>query len=165
MAPTSPKTSTSSSGPALVRKRRDLDRIRPDVLGLLDPVGLEDVDVERIDARLVAAASRLDVVALGAELERKDDEEPRQRRVREHRRGEVRESHPVVAEVTAERMAARILEDDLRAPEELLMLDLLVAEAEQGAEPRAVVVPAALDDACSDGAGRTARSCRGDARS
>jgi hypothetical protein len=109
------------------------------VLGLLDPVRPEDVGIERIAAVVGSIADRLDVVPLRPPLEREDDQEPGEWRVVEHRARELPDARPVGIEPAPERVTACVLEPCLGRAEQLLVLHLLVAEAEERTPLRGVV--------------------------
>src|SRR5262249_37886985 len=107
----------------------------------------QQVGVERVAGALGAVPDRLDVVRLGSPLERQQEQEARERSVLEEGAGERGDASLVEIEIATERMPARPLEDRLRLAEQLLVLQLLLAEAEKRAQVRAVAVPVLLHGA------------------
>src|SRR6185503_9090049 len=74
-------------------------------------------------------------------FEREHHEEAREQGVAEDRAVERPHAASVLVEVSAERKAARLLEPDFGAPEELLVLHLLFAEARQRTRSRRIGLP------------------------
>jgi len=81
------------------------------------------------------------------EFKRQEEEESRERGIRQDRVGELYNPGFVVVKVPAKGMPAGVLEDRLRASKQLLMLHFLFPEAQQRLQMRAVIVPILLDDA------------------
>ena len=138
-------------GTQLPCQERDLERVRFGVLCLLEPVCLQDVGIERVPTLRGRLVDGLDVVALGSPFQGQHHQEPRQRRMGEDGARECRHFGLLVVEVATKPIAAGLLEDSFRPSQQLLVLELLVAEPEQHAQPGAVVMPACLSDVAQVG--------------
>src|SRR5436309_3421954 len=118
------------------------------MLRLFEPVRSQHVDVEGVADLLGAIPDRFDVVTLRPPFESQQEEESRERRMFQERVRELRDARLALVEIPAERVTARLFEHRLRPLKQLLMLQLLFAEADERAEVGPVALPVLLHDVC-----------------
>ena len=116
------------------------------MLRFFEPVRLQDIHIEWVAAFFRVIPNRLDVMTPRPEFKRQQEEEARQRGIRQDRVGEFRDPDFGVVKIPAKGMPTGVFEDRLRASKQLLMLHFLVPEAQQRPQMRAVVVPVLLDN-------------------